>query len=253
MAGKKNAIYTIVFIFAILGIISLLWILGHTPSFGTNDFWSHRRPGFPGRKRGGHGPEGGPDHHRVDLHDLSGIFAIITVSLITGSKFSSFLVAGDLALIPWSRTYPPRSDGCRPALVWQGWLPLWIRPGGKQHSRQFSVSTDTSAPAAANTWMLLSWKDRAISALGIVTGALAGLAAITPAAGFVTLLAAVPIGIVSAITGCCVMLLRHNTYSGSRKVDDWLDVLAWHGIGSTCWPLLPPGSTPSRPQSPRPG
>jgi Amt family ammonium transporter len=84
--------------------------------------------------------------------------------------------------------------------------------------------------------MLLSWRQRAPSALGIVTGAVAGLAAITPAAGFVTPLAAVPIGIVAAIAGYYAIILIR----GSKKVDDSLDVLACHGIGST-WGVLATG------------
>jgi Amt family ammonium transporter len=84
--------------------------------------------------------------------------------------------------------------------------------------------------------MLLSWRQRAPSALGIVTGAVAGLAAITPAAGFVTPLAAVPIGVVAAIAGYYAIILIR----GSGRVDDSLDVLACHGIGST-WGVLATG------------
>jgi Amt family ammonium transporter len=84
--------------------------------------------------------------------------------------------------------------------------------------------------------MLLSWRQRAPSALGIVTGAVAGLAAITPAAGFVTPLAAIPIGVIAATAGYYAILLVR----GSKKVDDSLDVLACHGIGST-WGVLATG------------
>ena len=72
--------------------------------------------------------------------------------------------------------------------------------------------------------------------MGIVTGAVAGLAAITPAAGFVTPLAAVPIGVVAAIAGYYAIILIR----GSGRVDDSLDVLACHGIGST-WGVLATG------------
>ncbi|MDD4579414.1 MAG: ammonia channel protein, partial [Methanothrix sp.] len=74
------------------------------------------------------------------------------------------------------------------------------------------------------------------SALGIVTGAVAGLAAITPAAGFVTPLAAIPIGVLAAVAGYYAIILIR----GSGRVDDSLDVLACHGIGST-WGVLATG------------
>lgn len=79
-------------------------------------------------------------------------------------------------------------------------------------------------------------RDRAPSALGIVTGAVAGLAAITPAAGFVTPIAAVPIGVGAAIVGYYAILFIR----GGKKVDDSLDVLACHGIGST-WGVVATG------------
>jgi Amt family ammonium transporter len=124
------------------------------------------------------------------------------------------------------------------ALLWFGWF--GFNAGSALAANGIAanafVTTNTSAAAAATTWMLLSWRQRAPSALGMVTGAVAGLAAITPAAGYVTPLAAIPIGIVAAIVGYyAIVLIR-----GSAKVDDSLDVLACHGIGST-WGVLATG------------
>jgi Amt family ammonium transporter len=124
------------------------------------------------------------------------------------------------------------------ALLWFGWF--GFNAGSALAANGVAanafVTTNTSAAAAATTWMLLSWRQRAPSALGIVTGAVAGLAAITPAAGFVTPLAAVPIGIVAALAGYYAILFIR----ASKKVDDSLDVLACHGIGST-WGVLATG------------
>jgi len=124
------------------------------------------------------------------------------------------------------------------ALLWFGWF--GFNAGSALAANGIAanafVTTNTSAAAAATTWMLLSWRQRAPSALGIVTGAVAGLAAITPAAGFVTPLAAIPIGIGAAIAGYYAIILIR----GSKKVDDSLDVLACHGIGST-WGVLAAG------------
>jgi len=124
------------------------------------------------------------------------------------------------------------------ALLWFGWF--GFNAGSALAADGIAanafVTTNTSAAAAATTWMLLSWRDRAPSALGIVTGAVAGLAAITPAAGFVTPMAAVPIGIGAAVVGYYAILFIR----GGKKVDDSLDVLACHGIGST-WGVIATG------------
>jgi len=124
------------------------------------------------------------------------------------------------------------------ALLWFGWF--GFNAGSALAANGLAanafVTTNTSAAAAATTWMLLSWRHRAPSALGIVTGAVAGLAAITPAAGYVTPIAAVPIGIGGAVFGYYAILFIR----GSKKVDDSLDVLACHGIGST-WGVIATG------------
>ena len=61
----------------------------------------------------------------------------------------------------------------------------------------------------------------------MVTGAVVGLATITPASGFIQPIAAVPVGIVAAIASYCVMLWRNR----SNSIDESLDVFACHGIG----------------------
>jgi Amt family ammonium transporter len=76
--------------------------------------------------------------------------------------------------------------------------------------------------------MILGWVHRRPSALGAATGAVAGLVAITPAAGYVNPIAAVPIGAVSSIIGYYCILLRTKKM---RRVDESLDVWAVHGMG----------------------
>lgn len=97
------------------------------------------------------------------------------------------------------------------------------------------VTTNTAAAAAALTWMFLSWLHRKPSVLGIATGAVAGLVAITPAAGFVTPLASIPIGIGAGIVCYYALLFRI-----SRNVDESLDVWAVHGMGGT-WGAIATG------------
>jgi|TARA_B100001964_G_scaffold244764_1_gene327788 Amt family ammonium transporter len=97
------------------------------------------------------------------------------------------------------------------------------------------VTTNTAAAAAALTWMFLSWKHRKPSVLGIATGAVAGLVAITPATGFVTPMASIPIGIGAGLICYYAILFRVG-----RKIDESLDVWAVHGIGGT-WGAIATG------------
>ena len=83
-------------------------------------------------------------------------------------------------------------------LLWFGWFGFnagsALTSGGLASSA--FVATNTAAAAAALTWMMLSWIHRRPSLLGAATGAVVGLVAITPAAGFVSPLTGIPIGIV---------------------------------------------------------
>ncbi|NOZ76910.1 MAG: ammonium transporter, partial [Euryarchaeota archaeon] len=116
------------------------------------------------------------------------------------------------------------------ALLWFGWF--GFNAGSALAADGLAanafVTTNTAAAAAALTWMLLSWKDKAPSVLGIATGAVAGLVAITPAAGFVTPMASLAIGAGAGLVCYYALLFRVG-----RGIDESLDVLAVHGIGGT--------------------
>ena len=122
-------------------------------------------------------------------------------------------------------------------LLWFGWFGFnagsALTSGGLASSA--FVATNTSAAAAAFTWMVLSWFYRRPTVLGIATGAVAGLVAITPAAGFVPPLMGIPIGIVAAVVCYYCMLLRTRW-----SIDESLDVWAVHGMGGT-WGALATG------------
>jgi len=122
-------------------------------------------------------------------------------------------------------------------LLWFGWFGFnagsALTSGGLAASA--FVATNISAAAAAFTWMILSWLHRRPTLLGTVTGAIAGLAAITPAAGFVPPLAGIPIGIVAAVVCYYCMLFRMRL-----NIDESLDVWAVHGMGGT-WGVLATG------------
>ena len=89
------------------------------------------------------------------------------------------------------------------------------------------VTTTVAAAASAFTWMIISWIQRRPSVLGTVTGAVGGLVAITPAAGFVTPMGAIAIGIgAGLICYFCLLLMKTKLH-----FDDSLDVFAVHGVG----------------------
>ncbi|MFH1662910.1 MAG: ammonium transporter [Chloroflexota bacterium] len=124
------------------------------------------------------------------------------------------------------------------ALLWFGWF--GFNAGSALTADGLAanafVTTNISAAAAAFTWMMLSWIKQRPTILGTGTGAVAGLVAITPAAGFVSPMAAIPIGILSAIIGYYAMLFIKK----KRGFDDSLDVFAVHGLGGI-WGALATG------------
>jgi Amt family ammonium transporter len=113
--------------------------------------------------------------------------------------------------------------------LWFGWFGFnagsALSSGGLAASA--FVATNTAAAAAGLTWMFLSWRSRKPAVLGTVTGAVIGLVAITPAAGYVHPLAGIPIGVVAAgISYYSLLFIKTRL-----KLDDSLDVFACHGMG----------------------
>jgi len=96
------------------------------------------------------------------------------------------------------------------------------------------LNTDVAASFAAITWLIIEWTmQRKPKFLGLLTGAVAGLATITPAAGFVSLPSAVMIGIASGIV--CYLAVHLKNKMGW---DDALDVWGVHGIGGCIGTIL---------------
>ncbi|MEQ1608091.1 MAG: ammonium transporter [Hyphomonadaceae bacterium] len=125
------------------------------------------------------------------------------------------------------------------ALLWVGWYGFnagsALSAGNGAGSAM--LVTHISASAAALTWMAIEWvKFGRPGLVGTVTGLVAGLATITPAAGSVGPVGALIIGI--AASGVCfyaVTLIRNTL-----KIDDSLDVFAVHGVGGIFGSLILP-------------
>ena len=124
------------------------------------------------------------------------------------------------------------------ALLWFGWF--GFNAGSGLAADALGVNaflvTNIAAATAALTWGILSHlQTRRMSAVGVATGAIAGLVAITPAAGFVGVMGALGIGFGAGALCYGAVLLRSRT-----KLDDALDVFAVHGIGGI-WGALATG------------
>lgn len=116
------------------------------------------------------------------------------------------------------------------ALLWFGWFGFNAGSGLAADGLAISafLATHVATAAAAFTWALLDWGiNKKPTVIGICTGAVAGLVAITPAAGFVGVLGAVVIGVlVSVICYFMVSVVKHKL-----GYDDSLDAFGVHGIG----------------------
>ncbi len=140
---------------------------------------------------------------------------------------------GQIAIEPHNIAFTVLGAG----LLWVGWFGF---NGGSAlaangQAVQALMNTNTAAAGAAVVWMFLSWRDNKPSVLGIVTGAVVGLVAITPAAGYVTPMAALLIGAIAAPVSYYSIDFREK-----KGLDESLDVWACHGMAGT-WGALATG------------
>jgi ammonium transporter, Amt family len=114
-------------------------------------------------------------------------------------------------------------------LLWFGWY--GFNAGSEFRVDAITASaflnTDIAASFAAVTWLMVDWMaSKKPKFLGLLTGAVAGLATITPAAGFVSPTTAVIIGIISGVVCYFAVALKNKL-----ALDDALDVWGVHGVG----------------------
>ncbi|MEW6600536.1 MAG: ammonium transporter [Nitrospirota bacterium] len=115
------------------------------------------------------------------------------------------------------------------AILWFGWFGFnagsALSSGGL--STMAFVTTHIGAAAATVTWVIIEWKHRGKPTMfGAATGSIAGLATITPAAGFV---GPIPALVIGAAAGCiCYLALNSKVKLG---YDDSLDAFGVHGVG----------------------
>jgi ammonium transporter, Amt family len=162
------------------------------------------------------------------VHILAG-FSALAFAMVIGKRKGY----GKAPMEPASIPFTVLGAG----LLWMGWF--GFNGGSALAANGLAVNavvtTNTAAAAAGLVWMFLSWRDNKPSVLGIVTGMVVGLVAITPAAGFVTPMSAIVIGGVAAPISYYAIKFRQRA-----NLDESLDVWACHGMGGL-WGALATG------------
>lgn len=155
------------------------------------------------------------------VHITAGVAAIVT-AMVLGNRRGF----PRTAMIPHNMTMTITGAG----MLWVGWFGFnagsALSAGGD--AGMAMLVTHISAAMGAFTWMMIEWKRYGKpSALGAVTGMVAGLGTITPASGFVGPVAALFIGL--AAGSVCYFATVY--IKQSLKIDDSLDVFPVHGVG----------------------
>jgi Amt family ammonium transporter len=161
------------------------------------------------------------------VHISAGISALVAAIML--GKRRDF---GRAPLVPHNVPFTVLGAG----LLWFGWF--GFNAGSALAANGVAanafVTTHTAAASALTMWMILDLlRNRHCTAVGAATGAVVGLVAITPAAGFVTPSAAIAIGVIAASASFFAMQVRART-----QLDDALDVFACHGVAGILGALL---------------
>ena len=153
------------------------------------------------------------------VHISSG-FSALAIALVIGKRMGF----GSYVMEPHNIPMAMLGAG----LLWFGWF--GFNSGSALAANGLAASafvvTNTSAAAGALAWLFASWFKGKPSALGMVSGAIAGLVAITPAAGYVDVTAAIIIGAVAGVLCYMALLFRVG-----RGLDESCDAWAVHGMG----------------------
>ncbi|MBQ7617517.1 MAG: ammonium transporter [Desulfovibrio sp.] len=288
LARARDILATCMYSYVSLGVITVLWaLLGYSLAFGSDhagllgDFSFAFLAGIEGVH-----PAAPAIPHSVFMA-FQGMFAVLTVALISGSyvgriRFQAMLLfsiiwffacycpmahwvwgggwlgklgaldfaggavvhmASGAAALACAQKLGPRSTTVSLApnnlpltlfgggLLWFGWF--GFNAGSALTSGVLAghalLTTHLASASGIVGWMLIEWKKHGKpTSLGVVSGALAGLVAITPAAGFVPLLPAMLIGFLGGVLCYYGVLLKSRL-----GYDDALDVVGIHGLGGT--------------------
>ena len=164
----------------------------------------------------------------IVVHTTAGVSALVAALLL--GKRQGF---PKTLMLPHS----PALTMAGAALLWMGWFGF---NGGSalaanDDAAAAIINSHVAACMAALTWLAIEkWKVGKPTSVGFATGAIAGLATVTPAAGFISPAAAMVFGVVAA--GVCYAAIQ--LVKQRLKIDDSLDVFAVHGVGGITGSLL---------------
>jgi len=155
-----------------------------------------------------------------------------TAALVAATMLGARRDRGRTALLPHNVPFTLVGAG----LLWVGWF--GFNAGSALTADGVAanalLTSHTAAASALLAWVLLDLKRVGqATAVGAATGAVVGLVAITPAAGYVSPLAAIVIGVLGACASYAAIQLRNRT-----RIDDALDVFACHGVAGIVGALL---------------
>ncbi len=164
----------------------------------------------------------------IVVHTTAGVSALIVAMLL-----------GKRAGFPRTLMMPhsPALTMVGAALLWMGWFGF---NGGSalaanDDAAAAIINTHTAACVAALAWILIEkFTVGKSTSIGFATGAVAGLATVTPAAGFVSPGAAILFGLAAA--ACCYPMIQ--VIKKKLQIDDSLDVFAVHGVGGMIGSIL---------------
>jgi len=159
------------------------------------------------------------------VHINAGIAALVG-ALMLGKRRVKAIIPGNLTLVVTGA-----------GLLWFGWF--GFNAGSALAASGLAgaafINTNTATAVAALAWMFVEWKHSGKpTVLGLASGAVGGLVAITPAAGFVNITGAIFIGIAAGIIPFYAVAKLKPLFG----YDDTLDAFGIHGVGGTIGALL---------------
>lgn len=160
----------------------------------------------------------------IAVHAIAGMAALASVFFVGRRKVAD----------PGMHSIPLVALGT--GLLWFGWY--GFNAGSELQvdavTAQAFMNTDTAASFAGVTWLVMAWVlEKKPKFVGLLTGAVAGLATITPCAGYVSIHSAVIVGVIAGLVCYFAISLKNRL-----GWDDALDVWSVHGVGGILGTIL---------------
>jgi ammonium transporter, Amt family len=166
----------------------------------------------------------------IVVHTTAGIAALIVAKMLGDRK------GFNKSLLP---PHSPALTMVGAGLLWVGWFGFngGSALGANDDASTAIMNTHLAACTAALAWIGIErWRIGKATSVGIVTGAIAGLATVTPAAGYIGPMGAILLGLLGGV----VCFFAVQIVKQRIKIDDSLDVFAVHGVGGILGSLLMP-------------